>query len=57
MSNVGFVIAGYGVILGGLAAYSATLVRRLARAREASVRIRREAEAAPPTAPSPDSAA
>ena len=33
MSDVGFVIAGYGVILGGLAAYAALLLRRLARAR------------------------
>jgi hypothetical protein len=34
MSDVGFVIAGYGVILGGLAAYAALLLRRLARVRE-----------------------
>ena len=48
MSDVGFVIAAYGVILGGLAAYAVTLVRRLRTAREASLRIRREADAAPP---------
>ncbi len=29
MSDVGFVIAAYGVILGGLALYTVTLVRRL----------------------------
>jgi hypothetical protein len=52
MSNVGFVIAGYGVILGGLALYALTLLRRLGAARERSLRIRQEAEAAPP---SPDS--
>jgi len=34
MSDVGFVIAGYGVIVGGLAAYAALLLRRLARARQ-----------------------
>ena len=44
MSDVWFVIAGYGVILGGLAGYAVTLARRLARAREASLRIRGEAE-------------
>jgi hypothetical protein len=48
MSNVGFVIAAYGVILGGLGLYAATLLRRLRVARGASLRIRREAEAAPP---------
>jgi hypothetical protein len=48
VSDVGFVIAAYGVILGGLGLYAATLLRRLRVAREASLRIRREAEAAPP---------
>jgi hypothetical protein len=48
LSDVGFVIAAYGVILGGLALYAGLLVRRLRVAREASLRIRREAEAAPP---------
>jgi hypothetical protein len=33
MTDVGFVIAGYGVILGGLGAYAALLLRRLAAAR------------------------
>jgi hypothetical protein len=33
MSDVGFVVAGYGVILGGLAGYAALLLRRLARVR------------------------
>ena len=48
MSNVGFVIAGYGVILGGLAVYALTLLRRLRTAREKSLQIRQEAEATPP---------
>jgi hypothetical protein len=48
MTNLGFVVAAYGVILGGLAVYALTLVRRLRVARETSLRIRREAEAAPP---------
>ena len=48
MSDVGFVIAGYGVILGGLGLYAFTLLRRLRGARERSLRIRDEAEAAPP---------
>lgn len=48
MTDVGFVIAAYGVILGGLALYTGTLLRRLSVARDASLRIRREAEAAPP---------
>jgi hypothetical protein len=48
VSDVGFVIAAYGVILGGLGLYTVTLWRRLRVAREASLRIRREAEAAPP---------
>jgi len=34
MSDVGYVIAGYGVIIGTLAAYAALLLRRLARARQ-----------------------
>ena len=48
MSDVGFVIAAYGVILGGLGLYTVTLWRRFRTAREASLRIRRDAEAAPP---------
>jgi hypothetical protein len=48
MSDVGFVIAGYGVILGGLAVYAFTLLQRLRAARGRSLRIRQEAEAAPP---------
>jgi hypothetical protein len=35
MTDVGFVVAGYGVILGGLALYAGTLLRRLAAARRA----------------------
>ena len=48
MDDLGFIIAAYGVILGGLALYAGLLLRRLAAAREASLRIRREAESAPP---------
>lgn len=47
MSDVGFVIAGWGVILGALAAYAWALGRRLRSARDASLRIRQEAEAGP----------
>jgi hypothetical protein len=48
MSDVGFVIAGYGVILGGMGLYVALLVRRLRMAREA---LRRDVDAAPPETP------
>lgn len=34
MSDVGYVIAGYGVIIGALAVYAGLLLRRLARARQ-----------------------
>jgi len=34
MSDAGFVIAGYAVILGGLAGYATLVLRRLARARQ-----------------------
>jgi hypothetical protein len=47
MTDLGFVVAAYGVILGGLGLYAITLLRRIRAAREASLRIRREAEAAP----------
>ncbi len=43
MNDALFVIAGYGVILGGLAVYAVTLARRLRAAREESLRIRRDA--------------
>ena len=36
MKDVAFVIAAYGVIIGGLAIYALTLVRRLAAARRQS---------------------
>lgn len=36
MSDAGFVIAAYGVILGGIGLYAAYLVRRLRIARDAS---------------------
>jgi hypothetical protein len=48
MTDLWFVVAGWGVISGGLALYAFTLLRRLQFARAASLRIRREADAAPP---------
>jgi hypothetical protein len=45
MTDVWFVVAGWGLILGGLAVYAATLPRRLAAARRAL----REAPAAEAT--------
>jgi hypothetical protein len=47
MTDVGFVIAGYGVILGGIVVYVALLLRRLRTAREA---LRRPADSTPPDA-------
>jgi hypothetical protein len=44
MQDLGFIVAGWGVILGGLAAYAGLLLRRLALARAASLRIRRQAD-------------
>lgn len=35
MNDLGFIVAGYGVILGGLAVYAALLLRRLAATRRA----------------------
>ncbi|MFN2484074.1 MAG: hypothetical protein ABR509_03950 [Candidatus Limnocylindria bacterium] len=43
MSDAGFVIAGYGVVFVALGAYAASVWRRTARARAASLRIRDEA--------------
>jgi len=48
MTDLGFVVAAYGVILGGVVLYALTLLRRLRIARETSLQIRREADAAPP---------
>ena len=47
MTDVGYVIAGYGVILGGIVVYVALLLRRLRVAREA---LRRDANVTPPDA-------
>jgi hypothetical protein len=47
--DLGFIIAGWGVILGGLAVYSGLLLRRLGAARKASLEIRRAAEGAEPS--------
>jgi hypothetical protein len=38
VTDVGFIVAGYGVILGGLAIYAVTLQRRLRAARDAARR-------------------
>jgi hypothetical protein len=46
--DVWFIVAGWGVILGGMALYAATLLRRLRGARETSLRIRRQADAPAP---------
>lgn len=46
MTDVGFVVAAYTVILGGIGLYAARLVRRLRTARQASLQIRRAADAA-----------
>ena len=46
MSGLEFIVAGYGVILGGLAIYAVTLQRRLRAARDAA----RRAGAAQPDA-------
>ena len=51
MTDVGFVIAGYGVILGGIGLYAALLARRLRAAREA---LSRGPAAEPPTADRPE---
>ena len=53
MTDVGFVIAAYGVILGGIGLYAALLLRRLRIAREAS----RSINEAPDTTSSPVDAA
>jgi hypothetical protein len=44
MQDLAFIVAGWGVILGGLAAFAALLLRRLSVARAASLHIRRQAE-------------
>ena len=51
MTDVGFVIAGYGVILGGIGLYAVLLVRRLRAARAA---ISRQPDTEPPTADRPE---
>ena len=48
MTDVGFVIAAYGVTFAALGIYVATVWRRSSRARAASLRIRRGAEGAIP---------
>ncbi|MDQ2689816.1 MAG: hypothetical protein M3Y29_06045 [Chloroflexota bacterium] len=45
MTDAGYVIAAYGVILGGLALYTLSLWRRLRGARDASDAHRRDDEA------------
>ncbi len=46
MTDVGFVIAAYGVVFAALTLYVVSVWRRSARARDASVSIRRDAETA-----------
>jgi hypothetical protein len=48
MDDLVFIVAGWGVILGGLAAYALLLLRRLAQARRISLLIRQRAESASP---------
>ena len=48
MENLAFIVAGWGVILGGLTVYAGLLLRRLAAARAASLHIRRQAESVAP---------
>ena len=43
MSDVGFIVAAYAVVLAALGLYVASVWRRTRRAREASLRIRDEA--------------
>jgi hypothetical protein len=50
MQDLAFIIAGWGVILGGLALYAALLLRRLKVARATSLAIRRQAESVAPPA-------
>jgi hypothetical protein len=47
MNDAGFVIAAYGVILGGIALYVAYLLRRLGNARDASRRLDGDVDEAP----------
>ena len=47
MTAVGFVIAAYGVILGGICLYVAYLLRRLGIARDASRRVGGDVDEAP----------
>jgi len=47
VTDVGFVIAAYAVILGGIGLYAAFLIRRLRIARETLLGFRPAAEAAP----------
>jgi hypothetical protein len=47
MTNAGFVIAAYGVILGGLGLYVAYLLRRLGIARDASKSLGGDVDEAP----------
>jgi hypothetical protein len=47
MTDAGFVIAAYGVILGGIGLYAALLVRRLRSARDASAGVAGEEDPAP----------
>ena len=54
MHDLPFIVAAYGVILGGLALYAGLLLRRLAAARRVSLQVRQDAESV--AAPPPDRA-
>ena len=49
MDDLVFIVAGWGVIIGGLAVYALLLLKRLAQARRISLGIRQQAESAPPS--------
>jgi len=48
MTDAIYVVAAYSAILGSLAIYAVTLLRRIRAAREESLRIRHGAEGEPP---------
>jgi hypothetical protein len=54
VSGLEFIVAGYGVILGGLTIYAWTLRRRLASMRDLARHAERQTE--PPAAPAPHEA-
>ena len=55
-TDIGFIVAGWGVILGGMTLYAVVLLRRLGAARATSLEIRRAADEASQPSGSPSSA-